>query len=76
MTDHITTWRPDTCHCSIQISQDGQIFNILKQCKLHKNLKGSKLLDEVRKHNLKHAYAHLKNYGERDKARMAIKNKT
>ena len=76
MTEHLTTWRPDTCHCSIQIAKDGQIFNVLKQCKLHKNLKGTKLLDEVRKHNHKHAYAHLKNDDEVRMAKADLKNKT
>ena len=76
MIDNITTWKPDTCRCAIQItSKDGQIFNVIKQCKLHKNLKGIKLLDEVRKHNKEHAYAHLKQV-DKEEAKKGVKSKT
>jgi len=65
MIDKFQTWRPDTCDCQIQTTtSDDQIFNVIKQCKLHKNLKGIKLLVEVRKHNKKHGYEHLKEFDQ------------
>jgi len=54
----MTIWKPDTCDCIIEYNRNINWVKTLNKCRLHNNLNGQNLLNDVLAQNRRFNLAH------------------